>query len=145
MLLGLQLSVPAVLELGAGGIVVIAGTVAVTFSATLLIGRALRVPRVMTLLVATGFAICGAAAVAAMTAVVDPGGEHDDDTATAIGLVTLFGSVALTVATVTKLGRAVLLAPLVAGTGVALRAAVPERGADRPPVLPLFVGASWSR
>ena len=176
VLLGLQLSVPAVLELGTGGLVVIVVTVAVTFSATLVMGRVLRVPQVMTLLVATGFAICGAAAVAAMSAVVDPDGEHEDDTATAIALVTLFGSVALvvlpmlvpllgfgeraaglwigasvhevaqviaageavsavalTAATVTKLGRVVLLAPLVAGTGVALRVAVPTRRADLPP------------
>lgn len=196
VLLGLQLSVPAVLELGAGGLVVIVVTVAVTFAATLLIGRLLRVPRVMTLLVATGFAICGAAAVAAMSAVADPDGEHEDDTAAAIALVTLFGSlalvalpllvpalgfgeraaglwigasvhevaqvlaageavsaVALTTATLTKLGRVVLLAPLVAGAGVVLRARVPvagegpavagERpavaGVQRPPLLPLFV------
>lgn len=197
VLLGLQLSVPAVLDLGGGGLLVILGTVAATFTATLLLGRVLQVPRVMTLLVATGFAICGAAAVAAMSAVADPEGEHEDDTATAIALVTLFGSVALVVlpllvpvvgfgdreaglwigasihevaqvvaagsavsaaalaaATVTKLGRVVLLAPLVAGAGVVLRArqgvvvggrATGRSVADaapatrRPPVLPLFV------
>src|SRR5690606_5875165 len=49
----------------------------------------------MTLLVATGFAICGAAAVAAMSAVADPDGEREEDTATAIALVTLYGTVAL--------------------------------------------------
>ena len=202
VLLGLQLSVPAVLDLGGAGLLVIAATVVVTFAATLVIGRALRVPRVLTLLVATGFAICGAAAVAAMSAVADPDGEHEEDTATAIALVTLYGTVALVVlpllvpvlglddhgaglwigasvhevaqvvaaggavsatalavATVTKLGRVVLLAPLVAAYGLVRRVREPagargvERGSGapdaaggpggvpdaRPPVLPLFV------
>ncbi|WP_221654898.1 YeiH family protein, partial [Actinotalea ferrariae] len=164
VLLGLQLSVPAVLGLGARGLVVILATVAVTFGATVLLGPVLAVPRRLTLLVATGFAICGAAAVAAMSAVVDPDGEDEEDTATAVALVTLFGTAALValpllagafgldddaaglwigasvhevaqvvaaggavsaaalaVATVTKLGRVVLLAPLVAGVGVVLR------------------------
>jgi uncharacterized integral membrane protein (TIGR00698 family) len=190
VLLGLQLSVPAVLGLGADGLLVIAATVVVTFGVTLLAGRLLRVPPVMTLLVATGFSICGAAAVAAMSAVADPEGEHEEDTATAVGLVTLFGTVALValpllvpvlglgstaaglwigasvhevgqvvaagsavstavlgVATLTKLGRVVLLAPLVAGVGVVLRrravlegsAVTGLAGRPRPPVLPLFV------
>lgn len=196
VLLGLQLSVPAVLSLGSRGLVVILATVAVTFGATVLLGPVLAVPRRLTLLVATGFAICGAAAVAAMSAVVDPDGEDEEDTATAVALVTLFGTVALValpllaaalgldddaaglwigasvhevaqvvaaggavsaaalaVATVTKLGRVVLLAPLVAGVGVVLRGrrldaahharsagdgAAPGR-APVPPLVPLFV------
>lgn len=190
VLLGLQLSVPAVVGLGADGVLVIVATVVVTFAVTLVAGRLLRVPPVMTLLVATGFSICGAAAVAAMSAVADPEGEHEEDTATAVGLVTLFGTVALValpllvpvlglgstaaglwigasvhevgqvvaagsavsaavlgVATVTKLGRVVLLAPLVAGVGMVLRrravlegsAVTGLAGRRRPPVLPLFV------
>lgn len=190
VLLGLQLSVPAVLDLGVGGLTVVLVTVPVTFAATLLIGRLLRVPATMTLLVATGFAICGAAAVAAVSAVADPDGEHEEDTATAIALVTLYGTVALVVlpvlvgllgmgeraaglwigasvhevaqvvaaggavsavalavATVTKLGRVVLLAPLVATVGLVLRRRAVRDGAaviglghrGRPPVLPLFV------
>lgn len=190
VLLGLQLSVPAVLDLGVGGLTVVLVTVPVTFAATLLIGRLLRVPSTMTLLVATGFAICGAAAVAAMSAVADPDGEREEDTATAIALVTLYGTVALVVlpvlvgvlgwsdraaglwigasvhevaqvvaaggavsatalavATVTKLGRVVLLAPLVAAVGLVLRRRAVRDGAavlglghrGRPPVLPLFV------
>lgn len=190
VLLGLQLSIPAVLELGVGGLAVVLVTVPVTFAGTLLVGRLMRVPSTMTLLVATGFAICGAAAVAAMSAVADPDGEHEEDTATAIALVTLYGTVALAVlpvlvgvlgwsdraaglwigasvhevaqvvaaggavsavalavATVTKLGRVVLLAPLVAGVGLVLRRRAVREGTAviglghrrRPPVLPLFV------
>lgn len=167
VLLGLQLSLPAVAALGVRGVVVIVATVVVTFGATVLLGPALGVPRRLALLVATGFSICGAAAVAAMSAVVDPEGGHegaDDDAATAVALVTLFGTLALValpllagpvgfdddaaglwigasvhevaqvvaaggavsaaalaVATVTKLGRVVLLAPLVAGVGLVVR------------------------
>lgn len=214
VLLGLQLSLPAVAALGVRGVVVIVATVAVTFGATVLLGPALGVPRRLALLVATGFSICGAAAVAAMSAVVDPEGGHegaDDDAATAVALVTLFGTLALValpllagpvgfdddaaglwigasvhevaqvvaaggavsaaalaVATVTKLGRVVLLAPLVAGVGLVVRSrrvtagptapapgpasgrgpapgpgygdvpAVASR-ATRPPLVPLFV------
>lgn len=167
VLLGLQLSLPEVLALGWRGLAVVGITVAVTFSATLTLGRALRVPRVTSLLVATGFSICGAAAISAMQGVVGSGGdeesrrEADDAVATALALVTIFGSLAIFVlpwlaellgladdraglwigasvqevaqvvtaggavsaaalatATVSKLARVVLLAPLVAGAGV---------------------------
>ncbi|WP_199422533.1 YeiH family protein [Actinotalea solisilvae] len=172
VLLGLQLSLPAVAALGVRGVVVIVATVAVTFGATVLLGPVLGVPRRLGLLVATGFSICGAAAVAAMSAVVDPDGEGaDDDTATAVALVTLFGTLALValpllagplgfdddaaglwigasvhevaqvvaaggavsaaalaVATVTKLGRVVLLAPLVAGVGLVVRSRRADAG-----------------
>ncbi len=46
----------------------------------------------MRILVATGFSICGASAVAAVSAVVD---HEDDDVATAMGLVTVFGGLAI--------------------------------------------------
>lgn len=164
VLLGLRLSLPAVLELGWGAVGVIVVTVVAVFAATLWLGRVLAVPRATTLLTATGTAICGAAAVAGMSAVVS-GGEQDDDVesaaATAIASVTLFGTLGilllpllvgvlglspvpagvwvgasvhevgqvvaagglvsqevLEVAVVAKLGRVVLLAPLVALVGV---------------------------
>ncbi|GAA4849992.1 putative sulfate exporter family transporter [Luteimicrobium xylanilyticum] len=163
VLLGLQLSLPQVLALGWRGLTVVAVTVVATLGGTVLLGRALRLPRATSLLVATGFAICGAAAVSAMKGAVDPDEEHDDDAAAALALVTIFGSLAivvlpwlvgvlglgdhraglwigasvqevaqvvaaagavspaaLAVATVTKLARVVLLAPLVACAGVAV-------------------------
>ena len=66
-----------------------AGVVGVTFAATLAIGRALRLPWDLTTLVASGFSICGAAAVAAADSVVRARREM---AATAIGLVVLFGT-----------------------------------------------------
>jgi uncharacterized integral membrane protein (TIGR00698 family) len=200
VLLGLQLSLPEVLALGWRGLAVVAITVAVTFSATLALGRVLRVPRVTSLLVATGFSICGAAAISAMQGVVGGGDddesrrEADDAVATALALVTIFGSLAIFVlpwlagllgladdraglwigasvqevaqvvtaggaisaaalatATVSKLARVVLLAPLVAGAGVLrarservarpadVEAATGARAARRTPPVPLFV------
>lgn len=92
VLLGLQLALPAVLALGPGVLVAVVLTVAVTFAGTVALGRLLGVPRGLALLVATGFSICGASAVAAMEDVVD---REDSDVATAIALVTCYGGLAI--------------------------------------------------
>ncbi|GIG34864.1 YeiH family protein [Cellulomonas pakistanensis] len=100
VLLGLQLSVGDLLGLGVGEAVVLVVTVAATFAATWWLGPRLGVGRRLTLLVATGFSICGASAVAAMSPVAD---ADEDEVATAVALVTVYGSAAL------------LAVPLVAG------------------------------
>lgn len=92
VLLGLQLAVGQVLELGAGTIVAVVLTVAIGFLGTLALGRLLGVSRGLSILVATGFSICGASAIAAMEGVVR---RRDEDVATAIALVTLYGSLAI--------------------------------------------------
>jgi uncharacterized integral membrane protein (TIGR00698 family) len=92
VLLGLQLSVGDLRDLGPAEVAVLLVTVAATFSVTLWLGPRLRVPRGLTLLVATGFSICGAAAVAGMSPVAD---ADEDEVATAVALVTVYGSVAL--------------------------------------------------
>lgn len=92
VLLGLQLSVGDLTRLGLGELLVLLATVAVTFGATLWLGRLLRVRRALTLLVATGFSICGAAAVAGMSPVAD---ADEEDVATAVALVTVYGSLAI--------------------------------------------------
>jgi uncharacterized integral membrane protein (TIGR00698 family) len=92
VLLGLQLGVPQLLHLGLAGLAVVVVTVAVTFTGTRLLGRLLGVSPARSLLVATGFAICGASAVAAMEEVA---GGDDDDTGIAVALVTLCGSLAI--------------------------------------------------
>ena len=56
---------------------------------TLAIGRLLRVPMAQRLLIATGFSICGAAAVAAVEGTID---REDEDVAASIALVVLFGT-----------------------------------------------------
>lgn len=92
VLLGLQLGVQQLLHLGVGGAAVVAATVAVTFTGTQLLGRLLKVPPARALLIATGFSICGASAVAAMEEVA---GGDEDDTGVAVALVTLCGSLAI--------------------------------------------------
>lgn len=92
VLLGLQLGLPQLRQLGLGGLAVVVLTVAITFAGTLLLGRLLRLPPARALLIATGFSICGASAVAAMR---DVAGGDEEDTAVAIALVTLCGSLAI--------------------------------------------------
>ena len=92
VLLGLQLALPQLARIGAAGLGVVLLTVLVTFAGTQLLGRALRVPPARALLVATGFSICGASAVAAM----EPVARGDkEDTAVAVALVTLCGTLAI--------------------------------------------------
>ncbi|MER7013694.1 putative sulfate exporter family transporter [Saccharopolyspora sp. NPDC000359] len=102
VLLGLQLSVAQVLGLGVGTVVAVLLVVVLTFAGTVVCGRWLGVSRGLSVLVATGFAICGASAVAAVESVVD---REDEDVATSVAMVTVFG-------TVSMLGLPVLLAAL---------------------------------
>lgn len=186
VLLGLRLSIPQVLDLGGGVVVVILATVIGTYLIVLLSGRMLGVTRATTVLIATGCAICGAAAVAAVSSVLP---KRDDDeenvgeaAATAIATVTLFGTVALVAvpvlaglmnlgdmgtgvwigssvhevgqvvagagiagggvmafAVVTKLGRVVLLAPLVAAVAWWEGRHSGNVGDSRPSIIPWFV------
>ncbi len=92
VLLGLQLGLGSVAGLGAGTLVAIVVTVLVAFAGTLALGHVLGVSRGLTLLVATGFSICGASAIAAMDSVA---GARREEVATGITLVTLYGSAAI--------------------------------------------------
>jgi uncharacterized integral membrane protein (TIGR00698 family) len=94
VLLGLQLALPQLVALGLPGVCVVLATVAVTFTGTRLLGRLLGLSPARSLLVATGFSICGASAIAAMEPVA---GGDDDDTGVAVALVTLCGSLAILV------------------------------------------------
>ena len=162
VLLGTQLALKQVVELGGRELIVVVGVVALTFLGTLWLGPRLGVSKSLSLLIATGFSICGASAVAAMEGVV----EADEEEVTyAIALVTLCGSLAIVLlpllrnvlglsdpqlfgswvgasvhdvaqviatsstggesavhaATVVKLSRVVLLAPLVASVSIWVR------------------------
>ena len=94
VLLGLKLSL---VDIAALGWVTIATTVAIvliTFAGTLGLGRWFGLPGYQPLLIATGFSICGASAIGAMSGVVK---ARDEETATAITLVTLCGTLAIAV------------------------------------------------
>ena len=187
VLLGSQLALKQVVDLGGRELIVVVGVVALTFLGTLWLGPRLGVSKSLSLLIATGFSICGASAVAAMEGVV----EADEEEVTyAIALVTLCGSLAIVLlpllrnvlglsdpqlfgswvgasvhdvaqviatsstggdtavqaATVVKLSRVVLLAPLVACVSIwvhrsssGLVAKAKKVDKTRVSVVPLFV------
>ena len=89
VLLGLQLVLSQVASLGPRLLTVVVAVVVVGLVSTLALGRLLRIGRELTLLVACGFSICGAAAVAAADTVVE---AEEEDVVTAIALVVLFGT-----------------------------------------------------
>jgi hypothetical protein len=90
--LGLQLVLTDILDLGAPMLVVVVCIVAGGLLGTVLLGRLLRVPSGLSLLIACGFSICGAAAVAGAAGVTDPDDEAEEDTITAVALVVIFGT-----------------------------------------------------
>lgn len=92
VLLGLKLVVRDVLALGYEVLALAVVAVVVTFVVTRWLGRVLGVGEGLSLLIATGFSICGASAVAAMNGVRE---QDEQDVAKALGLVTLFGTVAM--------------------------------------------------
>ncbi len=89
VLLGLRLPLDRLVDVGPSGVGVVVLTLATTFAVTTLAGRVLGVERGLTALVATGFSVCGAAAVAA---VEDAVRARERDVALAVALVTLHGT-----------------------------------------------------
>lgn len=180
VVLGLRLSTDQVRQLGLTGAVAVVVVVLATFFGVQLLARLLGIRPGLGLLVATGYSICGASAVAAMEPMAD---TNDEEVAYAIGLVTLCGSLSILVfpslghlldlsnqqfgtfvgagvhdvgqvtasasayaeaslapATLVKLTRVILLAPMVAGMSLWRRRVThTDPHAKRPPLLPLFV------
>jgi uncharacterized membrane protein YadS len=94
VLLGLKLSIVDVLELGWATFGVVVLIVLLAFAGTYLLGKAFRLPGDQPLLVATGFSICGASAIGAMSAVRR---SRHEDTVIPVALVTLCGTLAIAV------------------------------------------------
>ena len=94
VLLGLQIAVPQVLALGWQTLAIVVVATGTTFLVTPVIGRRLGLTPGTSLLVATGVSICGAAAIAAMHNSVD---STDDDAASALSAVVLYGSAAIVI------------------------------------------------
>jgi uncharacterized integral membrane protein (TIGR00698 family) len=88
-LLGVQLVLSDIVGLGWGVIAVIVSVVVLGIVGTMFVGRLLGLSWTQRLLVACGFSICGAAAVAAVDGVVD---AREEEAATAVTLVVLFGT-----------------------------------------------------
>ncbi len=89
VLLGLKLPVRDIVDIGPAGIAVVVATVAVTYTATIVIGDLLGLDRGLVTLVAAGFSICGAAAIAAVDDAVRAKQRY---VALAVAMVTIFGS-----------------------------------------------------
>jgi len=93
VLLGLQVSVSDIAGLGPGTLAMVPVVVAATLLGTWWLGRRMGLNAHLALLVAAGFAVCGASAVAAVNGAC--GEEDQRDTVTAIALVTLCGTLAI--------------------------------------------------
>jgi uncharacterized integral membrane protein (TIGR00698 family) len=92
VLLGFAVSFGAIMALGVGTVALVAGTLVVTLVVTTWLGNRMKLGAARSLLIGTGFAICGASAIAAME---DTAGADEDDVAVGIAMVTLFGTVAM--------------------------------------------------
>jgi uncharacterized integral membrane protein (TIGR00698 family) len=88
-LLGLSLSVEAILGLGLPVIALVVVTLLATLLGTNWLGRRMGLGSARSLLLATGFAICGASAIAAVQSSTE---ADDDDVALAVAMVTLCGT-----------------------------------------------------
>lgn len=94
VLLGLKLSLDDVLGLGWATVAMVVAVVAATFWGTLWLGRRLGLRGDQPLLIATGYSICGASAIGAVSEV---SGSDEEDVATSVALVTLCGTLAIAV------------------------------------------------
>ncbi|MEU7165225.1 putative sulfate exporter family transporter [Streptomyces morookaense] len=94
VLLGLKLGLDDVLGLGWATVVMVLVTVVATFFGTLWLGRRLGLRGDQPLLIATGYSICGASAIGAVSEV---SGSDEEDVATSVALVTLCGTLAIAV------------------------------------------------
>ena len=91
ILLGFQLTLTVIAEVGARGLLIVAITVIATFTFTVWMGRNLGVDRKLSQLIAAGTSI-GASAILATNTITD---APDEDVAYAIACITFFGSIAM--------------------------------------------------
>ncbi len=92
VLLGFSLSLVSIAALGAPVIALVVVTLSTTLLLTTWAGNRLGLGHARSLLIGTGFAICGASAIAAMEENAE---ADDDDVAVAIAMVTICGTVAM--------------------------------------------------
>jgi uncharacterized integral membrane protein (TIGR00698 family) len=94
VLLGFSLSLTSILALGGPVIALVVTSLFTTLLFTTWLGMRMGLSRPRSLLIGTGFAICGASAIAAMEANAE---GDEDDVAIAIAMVTICGTVAMIV------------------------------------------------
>jgi uncharacterized integral membrane protein (TIGR00698 family) len=183
VLLGLQLSLEKVIEVGKVGLTIVILTSFVTFVFTTWLGKRLGVSRKLTQLMAAGVSVCGASAVIASNTVVN---ASDEDVAYALASVTLFGTASMLlypllpglldltpqafglwcgvsihesaqviaaafqngkvsgeIATISKLSRVLLLAPMVLGLGATSNTANSNKANKEPSFSLLQIPIPW--
>jgi uncharacterized integral membrane protein (TIGR00698 family) len=91
-LLGFSISLASIAALGFPVTAIVVVTLVATLLGTVWLGTRMRLGRARSLLVATGVAICGASAIAAMQ---EPAGADEEDVTAAIAMITLCGTVAM--------------------------------------------------
>lgn len=94
ILLGIQLSLTDIVQVGTAGLGVVILTMIGTFLFTCWLGKRLGINRRLTQLIAIGTSICGASAIVAGNTVIK---GTDEDVAYAVGTITVFGTVSLLV------------------------------------------------
>jgi uncharacterized integral membrane protein (TIGR00698 family) len=92
VLLGFSVSFGAITALGLGTIGLVVVTLVATLVVTTWMGNRAKLGPARALLIGTGFAICGASAIAAME---DTAGADEEDVTVGIAMVTLFGTLAM--------------------------------------------------
>ena len=92
VLIGLRVGLGDLGAIGLPGLVIVFMTVTVTFFGSQWLGRQMGLSPDLSLLIGTGYSICGVSAVAAMNGVV---GAEEEEAAYAVGLVTLAGSLSI--------------------------------------------------
>jgi uncharacterized integral membrane protein (TIGR00698 family) len=92
VLLGLQLSLQDIAQVGFSGFALVAATLTATLMFTKWLGSALGIDRRLAELIAAGTAICGASAVIAANAVTE---GSDEDVAYGVAVVTVFGTASM--------------------------------------------------
>ncbi|EPD32155.1 hypothetical protein HMPREF9306_01719 [Propionimicrobium lymphophilum ACS-093-V-SCH5] len=92
ILLGLQVTLSSLAALGWQRLVLVVLIVSLGVSSTIAIGRMMKMSNTLVGVIACGFSICGAAAVAGAKDVV---GAKDNETATALALVVVFGTLCI--------------------------------------------------
>ena len=92
ILIGLRVALSDLAAIGLPGLIVVLLVVTVTFFGAQWVGEKMGVSPNLSLLIGTGYSICGVSAVAAMSGVVT---ADEEESAYAIGLVTLAGSLSI--------------------------------------------------
>ncbi|MCM4084275.1 YeiH family protein [Paractinoplanes hotanensis] len=94
VLLGINLSIGKLREVGLPTMAMVVVVVVVTFVGTWWLGHRIGVRGDQPLLIAVGYAICGASAIGAVSAATD---SDEDDAAASVAVVTLCGTLAIAV------------------------------------------------